>query len=126
MIRLHLITAILFGGLIAAGDISLADDAPITLRHNPFKQPDLSMPKKDTATEKAEVEPETRAPDPVLRATLTLGPASLADIDGDIIGIGEEVNGYRLLAVNEGSAVFSKDGKRLELSVGNTAQEARR
>ncbi len=63
---------------------------------------------------------------PVLRATLSLGRASLADVDGDIIGIGEEVNGYRLLAVNEGSAVFSKDGKRLELSVGTTTRETRR
>jgi hypothetical protein len=111
---------------MVACDTGLADDSSVTLRHNPFRQPDLSMPTSKTPDVKAEAEPEAKAPDPVLRATLSLGRASLADVDGDIIGIGEEVNGYRLLAVNEGSAVFSKDGKRLEFSVGTTTRETRR
>lgn len=126
MMRLALITAIMFAYSMAACDTGLADESTATLRHNPFKQPDLSMATSEDSGVGEAAEPEAKAPDPVLRATLSLGSASLADVDGDIIGIGEEVNGYRLLAVNEGSAVLSKDGNRLELSVSTTPKQARR
>ena len=41
-----------------------------------------------------------------LRATLVRGSSSSANIGGTIVRVGERVNGYRLVSVNEGAAVL--------------------
>ena len=36
------------------------------------------------------------------------GDASLVNVDGEILRIGEKIGGYRLASVGEGTAVFMK------------------
>jgi hypothetical protein len=52
-----------------------------------------------------------------LRATLVAGDTALVNINGRILSIGEEYEGYRVLSIGEGRAVLSNSGERLVLDV---------
>jgi hypothetical protein len=52
-----------------------------------------------------------------LRGVVLAGPHSLANIGGKIVGIGEEINGYRLMAVNEDRVVLDNNGVQREIRV---------
>ena len=78
-------------------------------RVNPFSRP------AEGAARAASV---ARDPDQLmLRGILWANGGSLVDVDGTIIGLGEEVYGYVLAAVEEGSATFVKDKKTFTLNV---------
>ena len=91
-----------------------ADEQGAALYKNPFKRP----------IELAGVNNAGTPPQPaqldrplVLRGILAAGEDSLADIGGEIIGVGEEVNGYRLISVDMVSVVLIKEGQRRRLSL---------
>ena len=81
------------------------------LQHNPFERPML----------------EGRAPgggnvnvpngELTLRATLAAGDASLANINGELLHIGDEVSGYQVREINEGSVVLFKNEQLRRLTV---------
>jgi hypothetical protein len=48
---------------------------------------------------------------------MVAGKASLITVDGTIVKVGEEIEGFRLMTVKEGKAIFLKDGQRIELSM---------
>ncbi len=52
-----------------------------------------------------------------LRATLSSGKNSIANIDGKMIFIGEKIKGYELIFVGEGFATFIKNGHETTLNV---------
>ena len=84
--------------LVAAPGVRvLAQGEEVTLRHNPFTRPVLG----DVAQRGA---PAARTePAPLeLRATLVGGGAPLANIDGKLLGVGDEIAGYRLARIGEG------------------------
>ena len=62
---------------------------------------------------------------PVLRATLVAGPESLVNLGGEILGVGEETHGYRLVEVRPFEAVFEKGGQSVVLEVLVSSQGAR-
>lgn len=81
---------------------------------NPFQPPfDLDAQQPESMGAETEVEPEPLD----LRATLLAGERSFANLGGSIVGVGEEIAGYRLVSVLEGEAVLSKDGETIRLSV---------
>ena len=90
-----------------------ADEEPV-LRFDPFAMPDLAW--------LAEARPGHDHGDdswaPVLRATLVSrdGQGSLANLGGVVLRVGEETEGYRLLAVREWEADFERAGERLTLA----------
>ncbi len=91
-----------------------ADGARSVLHRNPFERPKLQQPAGRAAS------PEitgAAAPAWELRGTLVAGRDSLADVDGVIIRVGDDVDGYRLVSVREGIAVFFGNGGRLVLTV---------
>jgi hypothetical protein len=99
-----------------------ADESGFQLQHNPFKHPDITQsPAKTGASETASAETEQAQLE--LRATLTYGRHSLANVAGKIIAIGEEIEGFRLLEVDEGSALFVKNGTRVNISVIDEAED---
>lgn len=100
--------------------VSFADDDTPHLQNNPFKQPDLSAVADNSTDDDAPSDPAGSQLE--LRATLTLGNKSLVNVGGEIIGIGEQIDGYRLLVVDEGVAVFSKKGMHLTLVVGDDSE----
>ena len=98
----------------AASSAASPDDGTSTaLRHNPFRRPvaagaaDESRPASVTA-------PEWR---PTLRGVLLAGGKSLANVEGQMVAIGETLDGHRLLSVSEYQAVFEMNGRRTTLDM---------
>lgn len=100
--------------LLLALSVSHAASGDTTLQTNPFIQPD------DNAALQGHANGKTRdngTQTMELRGIIRAGTYSLADIGGSIVGIGEVVNGYTLVAVHELHVVLDKDGTRNELPV---------
>lgn len=94
---------------------ALADDAP-TLANNPFLRPQL--------VERAPAADPAASPLLELRAILSAGDASRVDVGGHIVGVGEEVNGYRLISVSEDGAVFEHAGRSIHVPLAARAATA--
>jgi hypothetical protein len=94
---------------------------PIT--RNPFTRPGYTADRPlPTNTEVALLAFEPLQ----LKATLIAGQQALANINGEILAPGDEIQGHRLLQVREREVVLSKDGERLTLSVDSEKEENRR
>ena len=55
----------------------------------------------------------------VLRGTMVAGQQSLANISGVIVSLGEEINGYKLVAIHQREVVLMRGDERRILSVDN-------
>jgi hypothetical protein len=100
--------------------ILLADwqlEAAEPLQHNPFKRPVLEGRAKTGAGGDALTDELT------LRATLAAGDASLANINGRLFHLGDEVSGYRISEINEGSVVLFRNEQLRRLTVRNDKEE---
>ena len=53
----------------------------------------------------------------VLRGTMVAGQQSLANISGVIVSLGEEINGYKLVGIQQREVVLLKDTDRRVLTV---------
>lgn len=89
--------------------------------HDPFVRPAASaqQPGRGGATAQGGTEAQWA---PALRAVMLAGAASMADVDGAMVRIGEAIDGYRLVEVREEAAVFEKSGKRYVLKLGNAVE----
>lgn len=90
----------------------------VQLKTNPFERPVMS----DSAADQPLPAKEPAA-DMALRGTMAAGRYSLADIGGEILSIGEEVNGYTLVAVHEHQVVLQKNDIQKTLSMDVDAEE---
>ena len=84
------------------------------LHFDPFERPELLSRPPPAVLENT----EPAAPpmwQPRLRAVMVAGRASVANVEGQLVGIGEELDGHRLVEVTERRAVFEKDGTLYEL-----------
>ncbi len=108
--------------LCAALLAAVSAGAEVELRVNPFERPELTP----EAAAPGESALATNAPwRPVLRGTLVAGSGSLANLGGTVLGLGEEVHGYRLREVRTFEAVFDKGDATLVLPVESDAEDAR-
>ena len=93
---------VLAGGPLAAAEY---------LQHNPFDRPNLE------GSAPAGINGGTLNSDLKLRATLAAGDSSLANINGELFGVGDEVSGYQVREINEGSVVLFKNEQERRLTV---------
>jgi hypothetical protein len=93
-----------FAALLGTLTAQASDTPP--LANNPFLRPRV-------AEQTAPVEPAS--PPLELRAILLAGDASRVDVGGRIVGVGEALDGYRLVSVTEDGAVFEHAGHALRL-----------
>ena len=100
---LLLLCSLLQGQAVAADSVEI-------LRINPFVRPD-----NVTVTANTAVVADSESME--LRGVMLAGEHSLANIGGKIVGIGQDINGYRLITVNERTVVLDRDGTRRELGV---------
>ena len=110
----HATTGILLAVATLLPPVATADDAKVELMRNPFERPALAT------LAPAGVAARTERRDsgaPGLRAVLVAGDKSAVNFGGEIIQVGESAKGYRLLAVEEGRAVFINKGKRVTISL---------
>ena len=89
-----------------------AEQRYASLRTNPFAVPaDMSATvqnKRAVSNDAVEME---------LRATMVAGPDSQANIGGTIVGLGDQVNGYRLAEVHVRHVVLERDGASKEIRI---------
>ncbi len=96
------------------------------LKHDPFTRPTfLKAPPPRGAPPREGAAVGTAAlPEPVwgpaLAAVMLAGPKSVVSIDGTIVRMGDEIDGHRLVEVQEQTAIFVKNGKKVTLSLRGT------
>ena len=88
------------------------------LRRNPFNHPEF-----ETEAPRSVDRPGVAADPLVVSAILAAGDASLVNVDGSIIGIGDEVSGHVLESVGEETAVFRRGGEIVTVSVFEQAED---
>lgn len=120
--------AIAAGAAVLLMQSAFAEEADVPLQRNPFVAPKASeQPLAAFAAPRApaasEPEPE---PEFELRAVLSAGGSSLANIDGDIVGVGQKIDGYRLVAISEHRVVLQGRGRRIVLDVFEDEESERR
>lgn len=87
-----------------------------TLHHDPFIRPLLtSLPIINAKA--ADVTVEEAIWNPALTAVMVAGKNSLANVDGVIVKLGDEIDGYRLMQVKDYEAIFKKGNKRVVLTI---------
>lgn len=102
---------IITGCMLVIGNATARD---IVLKTNPFLQPVIRTNPVQSA---APAEDERHVAEMELRATMVAGQRSQANIGGVVIGLGEEVNGYRLTEVHRQHVVLDRDGKAKEIRI---------
>ena len=110
---------VLLAGILAA-TAGQAADQYAALRSNPFIKP---MNIEDTPSNKRAARPPAAAMQ--LRATIVAGSRSQANIGGVIIGLGEDVDGYRLTEVHARRVVLERDGTRKEIMIDESDETKR-
>ncbi len=90
-----------------------AESSDATLATNPFDRPGFVVNLSEAA-----------APGPMsapvrleLRTTVVGADSALANINGQVVTVGETLDGYRVAAIREGRVILTKDGERIELDV---------
>lgn len=87
---------------------------PVTATGAPLKHDPFARPFQGGAASSAGA---SISADPKLIAVIVAGKKSLVNLNGAIIGIGEEKDGYRLIAVRDHQATFEKNNKRIVLDM---------
>ncbi|MGB0468296.1 MAG: hypothetical protein ACPGF7_12315 [Pontibacterium sp.] len=95
-----------------------------TLLRNPFARPATISPvpalKQDQpkpATAPLPVQAFEQTADLNLRGIMVAGDASVINLGGVMLSIGDEVNGLRLVSVSEESALFTQGAKQIRIYV---------
>lgn len=96
-------------GLFAAS-LYAASVSADALRYDPFVRP----AEKGASDSFAASDEAWR---PILRSTLLAGDASMVNLGGRLLRVGEEAGGYRLVEVGRFEATFERGGERLTLPV---------
>ena len=105
--------------IISMGN-ALADQSRKMLHKNPFIKPSDAF--LDNANDSETSRNQLQLGEMILRGTLSSDTHSIANINGEMIMVGELINGFELKQVNIGSAVLMKNGKE-ELLVVNEKYE---
>jgi len=97
---------------------SLAADVELlTLRKNPFSQPEVvNKPPPPPPLVAAVVLPAEEVKLD-LSATMVSATNPMVVADGELLTIGDQIEGLKLIAVMEGSAVFMRGGKKYSFAV---------
>jgi hypothetical protein len=98
------------------GTVSAEDTLPPSLQRDPFKRPSLApvANARSAGTENPVLD---------LRGVIYDSRQPLANIDGQIVGIGDFIEEYRLVKVGEREATLVKNGKRITLKLDRTPSQ---
>ena len=89
----------------------------LTLHKNPFSQPEVvNKPPPPPPVVAAVVLPAEEVKLD-LSATMVSATNPMVVVDGELLAIGDQIEGLKLIAVMEGSAVFTRGGKKYSFAV---------
>jgi hypothetical protein len=101
-------------------DVMAAGPEPRNLQHDPFVRPAFAMPAVANNPASAANAATGGLPDKLpfeLLSVINAGSRSLVNAGGKFIKLQEKIEGYQLVSVGNGKAVFVKDGVRLEAEI---------
>lgn len=84
--------------------------------HDPFQKPKLKKTFVKPKSVAQSIKPAASWT-PHLISTLRAGDHSMANVGGEIIAVGEEINGYKLIKVSERAVVFINQGQTTRLTL---------
>ncbi len=100
-------------GLFSINTMLFAAEQTPQSVHNPFTRPQyLGAAVSNRSAQRADGNAVLD-----LRATMSAGTQSLVNVAGEFYGLGDEIDGYRLLSVGDGKAVFLKNGRKVTMTV---------
>ena len=97
-------------GLLLCTNVAIAEPPPLT--KNPFSRPPAPL-----ISEAVRPEGNTSNTPLIVIATMVSSTAALANIEGQVMRPGEEINGYLLRRVYEDRVVFERDGNEVTVYV---------
>jgi len=99
-----------------ASDLA-ADPDLLSLRNNPFSRPAIlnAPPPPPPVAPKVILPPEEVVLD--LTATMVSKTTPMVMVDGELLAIGDEIEGLKLIEVMEGKAVFARAGKKYSFMI---------
>ena len=103
-------------GCQAAGCAMAADDARVSLLNNPFTRPEILKPKPPPAPAPKVLLPPEQV-ELELSATMVSENAPMVVVNGELLALGETIEGLRLIAVMEHSAVFARGGRKFTFEI---------
>lgn len=93
-----------------------AESALHGLSNNPFSRPEIfNAPPPPPERTIAVIPPEEV--ELKLTATMVSETTPMAIVDGELLAIGEEIAGLKLIAVKEGEAIFTRAGKKFSFTI---------
>lgn len=96
-----------------------AQENTVGLSKNPFSRPTYMVELQEAPSAVFVAEPlELR-----LMATLVSNGRPLANIDGEVLALGDTYEGYRLTWIGDGRIILMKDGERTTLDLHGTTEE---
>ena len=84
--------------------------------HDPFAKP-VMRNLLQSRTKKLNSKAESEAWVPKLTSTLRAGKGSMVIVNGQVLKLGQKIEGYRLIEVHERAAVFLKNRQRTRLKL---------
>lgn len=105
--------------ILLASAICIADQQTKVLKKNPFTKPENLV---DLPVSSVDRQDGTEA-ELVLRATLTSINRSIANVNGNMLSIGDKIEGYELIKIQVGAATLMRGGKTLTLQVNEKYSE---
>ena len=117
----RLCTCLLALCALATDPVIGADSHIIGLSNNPFSRPEIFNAPPPPVRQAVVLPPEKVELN--LTATMVSEIAPMVVVDGELLAIGDEIEGMRLVAVKEGEAVFARAGKRFYFTVGDEKAE---
>lgn len=101
-------------------DLMAANMEPRALMHDPFVRPAFALPAVTNNPANPVNVATNRVPDKLpfeLLSVINAGSRSVVNAGGKYIKLREKIEGYQLVSVGDGKAVFVKDGVRLEAEI---------
>ena len=87
------------------------------LRHDPFARPLLTAAVPKSVVTQGNTTGDTPPWNPTLTAVMVAGDHSLVNLEGAIVAIGQEMDGYRLVQVRDREAIFTRGKQRVVLKM---------
>jgi len=101
-----------------------AEDELLSLRNNPFSRPAVvntpPPPPPPPVAINVVLSPEQVTLD--LTATMVSARNPMVVVEGELLGIGDEIDGFELISVLEGSAIFARGGKEFSFVINDGQQ----
>jgi len=114
--RPRLYAALVALGCLTCGSSAAAETSLLTLQNNPFTRPEVLKPKPPPASAPIVVLPPEQIA-LVLTATMVSETMPMVVVDGELLKIGDKIEGLKLIAVMEGKAVFARGGKKYSFEI---------